>query len=202
MKLKFLPLLLAVCTMVSYASSIPVANQSFESPSQQSSSKFTVRPTGAGWTFQSDAGIAANGSTLRFLNAPAGTQEGFLRNSGSIAQSLQGFTIGHTYLLSFYMAGAERAFSDPIGIQIGNINLGIIAPSNTTWTLFTESFVADAAIMNLMFSGQAHSGKHLTGLDDVTLVDQTATVPEPGSLALLGTGLFGIAITFRRRLIS
>jgi RHS repeat-associated protein len=66
---------------------VPVWNGTFELPWVND---YQIAPTGAGWSFSGTAGIAADGGTYTSGNplAPDGQQVAFIRNSGSLSQTL------------------------------------------------------------------------------------------------------------------
>ena len=91
-----------------------VVDAGFEQPSLGSGS-YAYAPTGTAWTFAGSAGISGNGSAFTSGNpsAPEGSQVGFVQNTGSISQSISGWTAG-TYQISFEAAqrGAGNSNQD------------------------------------------------------------------------------------------
>lgn len=108
-----------------------------------------------------------------------------------------GFTTG----FSFYYAdqvgftGTVNVYSGPSGT--GTLLASLSLPSTPDpYNVFvpvgvTFSGTADSVI----FSGAAN----FIGFDNITLGSGTPTVPEPYSLALLGTGLLGLGLVRARR---
>lgn len=84
------------------------ANGSFESPDvSMLEGKFQYQPPNASWSFESDAGIAANESDFTFENpnAPAGTQVAFIQDVGKLSQTVA--LAPGAYTLAF--SAAQRA---------------------------------------------------------------------------------------------
>jgi len=77
---------------------------------------------------------------------------------------------------------------------------------NTTqaWQLFTATFTAVSSSTTLQFLNADPRNDNTNGLDNVSLVDNgpVAPVPEPSSMALLGSGLLGVGVCLFRRRIS
>ena len=74
------------------------------------------------------------------------------------------------------------------------------APTNMLdWKPFTVQFTATSAHTNITFFNGSEGTNFSTGLDNVSLTQLTAAVPEPESYAMMGTGLALIGWVARRR---
>jgi hypothetical protein len=87
-----------------------------------------------------------------------------------------------------------------------------------TWTLVSQSgqslvFSLSGQIQGMLNNGQFVTGQTVQtfftatgqlseGIGHIRIGNSSLTVPEPGTLTLLGTGLFGIAGVFRRKVLG
>ncbi len=79
---------------------------------------FRYRPTGSSWTFQNNAGLAANGSgfTNANPNAPQGQQVAFLQDANASASQNLVVSTGGWYRVSFQ--AALRANNNPQSVRV------------------------------------------------------------------------------------
>lgn len=119
--------------------------------------------------------------------------------SGSEFGIFQSFatTIGQSYDLSFaYRARQSNSESFDVSVMPGmtwNLDDHVVG----AWSIFSGSFVASSELTTLTFTSVIpETGTVGNFLDDVKV---TASVPEPGSIALLGLSLLGMGVARRRR---
>lgn len=120
-------------------------------------------------------------------------------SSGSAFGIFQSFatTIGQSYDLSFaYRARRSDSESFNVSVMPGtdwNMTDHVVG----AWSIFSSSFVASSALTTLTFTTVIpETGTVGNFLDDVKV---TASVPEPGTMALLGLGLLGLGVSRRRQ---
>jgi hypothetical protein len=166
----------------------------------------------------SNAGITSIQSQLKSFNgiiAPAGHSLGSVSFttgaliSGSIATGGTFSSVGS----SFVVIGKGN-FGQPKGTIFSGTFVGPI-----TWTLTSPpgannlTFTLSGTIQGMLYNGTIVTGTTTQtiysvpgqlsqGIGHIRVGNTQLTVPEPGTLGLLGTGLVGIAGMFRRKLIG
>jgi hypothetical protein len=210
-----LPVLVLVCTTTpAFADTIPVTNASFETISSSNPLVYTSPGIGTwnigpipGWTSTGVAGSWQPGSGALNLPVPDGNIVAY-SNGGTISQMLGASLVDYTtYILSVDIGhrldGVNGYPTDyTIALFAGNmllnsvsgssspIPLGTFATQSLSYTAGTTSPSGNLAIVLTSTGIQSQ-------FDNVQL--SATPVPEPGSLALLATGLGLAFFIFRRR---
>jgi hypothetical protein len=172
-----------------------IADPSFETPylGTGGATEFVYNPTGTGWTFTYNTGIANQNSGFEAnIGAPDGTQFAFMQSGipGTISQTVTGFTVGASYTLSFFDSARLSSTPGSFTVTMGSSNLGSFTPAGDTFLqVTTSSFTASSASELLTFT-QTYNNPDEDELIDLVQINQTsASTPEPGSIALLFGGM-------------
>lgn len=175
-----------------------------------------------GWTIVGgEIAIGRNGNDYlitsrsgdRFLELAGYLNTGFPKG---IQQSLTGLTVGQTYTFSMWLgvlngSCGAAGFNLCAGPVTARATVGATSqlfthnsalPGNQ-WGNYSFNFVAASSTLMLLIEGVSlPPGNQYIGLDDVSVVAASippSVVPEPGTYALLGTGLVLLGLTSSRR---
>jgi hypothetical protein len=130
--------------------------------------------------------------------SPSVTQDSSNPHSGSFAeflettiqQTITGLVPGDTYTLTFWALNIPQ-IPFPLDVSFGGTSVLTPTATSGTYEEFTTTVTASSISEVLEFDATAYGT-----IDDVSLVLAT---PEPASVALLATGLAGLAGLRRRR---
>jgi hypothetical protein len=169
-----------------------------------------------GWTISGDAALVGQygggfnwggGTVAQDGKYAISFNGGDSAPNGQVAQTFA-TTAGKSYTLSFdYGTTSPSPQSLNWGIfgvsQSVAVASGLVTDSNPAGLLntYTFDFVANSASSTLRFTD--YSGNYTYSndalLDNISVNAKAAAIPEPGSLALLGLGIFGLGVARRRK---
>ena len=173
-----------------------VPNPGFEVPAAlattvDNTSYFEYAPSGAGWTFASDSGIAEGNGPWYFSHMAEGNHAAFLRQNGQFSTSITFPTTG-VYRLSFRAAARVGAWSSTItwynghdfDVTLNGTEVGRVA----TWkggfevhTLVLPPIKAgDPLTQTLAFAGVNSAGGDRASLIDDVRIYRMPTFANPG----------------------
>lgn len=162
---------------------------------------------GDGGLFICDAGVIQNNTSSALINA---NQRSILTMSrvGGGTFSLNSFFAGGR-TADFAPGSPVTSYSVATGIDIlGNllgggtvstsVTLGSVAPYSWSQFFLTSQF---SNLTSIRFTAQGDGSNPEFLIDDI-VVDSQSVVPEPESVALVASGLFGLGVVARRRRTS
>ena len=156
-----------------------------------------------GWTLSGDTTFTGvcNASTCPGGFPPEdGTYAAYFGPVGDTATISQmiATTPGDQYSLSFYLANPVGGTPNYFDVTFGNSSFSFTNFGTAfTWQQFTLTTVATTDQTQLSFTFRNDPSYWF--LDNVTVQQSGGTVPEPGTLALFGSGVLGIAGIARRK---
>lgn len=163
-----------------------IPNHGFESPAYEPQG-WNYNPTGSGWTFSEDSGIASNGSP--WINvAPEGVQSAFLQNNGTLS-TVASVAVSGNYVLSF--KAANRPSYQPSGL--------VARIDDSPTVSLPPGEVGSGGDFNRFQSTGIHleSGDHTLTFAGIRNGDDTDTIVDDISLAGVPPGALPASATFQ-----
>ena len=206
MKIKLAILAAAVASVFSVsAQAAPVFSDNFDSYAADQLN--WIPPVLSGWTIigGGTVDIIGNGGSYDFLpgNGSYVDLDGSNSHSGHLSHTLSLF-VGHTYTLSFDLAGSHRGTSEMVNVKFGTTTENFNLASNDGFSHHTMSFTPISSGLYSFGYQNNQFGAHLGNLEGNNigaLLDNVAvtSVPEPESYAMFMAGLGVMGFIARRR---
>src|SRR5664279_568196 len=199
-------LVVLVASSGAFATSIPVANYSFETYTSLpflcgGACAYSIGPI-PGWNDNGTSGQWITGGYAGNPSAIAGSVLGY-SNGGQIWQDVGVAVAGATYTLQVeILHRTDVPMAGIVQFEIGGSP--VVTATGTdlgagTWSNWTAVYTATASDAGKTLTVLLDSSGAQGDFDDVRL---DASVPEPSSLLLLGSGLIGVAAVVRRKIKS
>jgi len=154
----------------------------------------------SGWTLSGDPNVAV---TTSFPHSGSFDLQIAARDGHAIISQTVATAPSTFYTLDYWLQNRDGGFNF-FTAQWNGVNVPGSALTDASpfgYTEFTFHVLATSATSKVTFRGYHQSGNRYL-LDDISLTAEAATVPEPSTLMLLGTGLaacFGCSVVRRRR---
>jgi hypothetical protein len=179
-----------------------ITNGSFEAPSV--GGDWNLFPNGSvpGWTSNNNE-IEIDHTTI--LGGPAydGAQSAEADGStfDTISQTVSGLTVGAQYALSWAYGTRPGSGPQELDVSFGGAPIAVDTADGSAgtvvWTLNSRVLTATAPTETLSFAAIDRGGNSKVG-NELDAVSLTA-IPEPASIALLGSGLVWLGLYRRKR---
>jgi hypothetical protein len=131
--------------------------------------------------------------------------DGGMPYNSTIAQTVNGLVAGNEYVLTFYQGAAQQEGNNTATTEKWQVTLGSSTQTGYTmnnaaqgvvpWNEVTMNFIATSTseVLTFVAIGTPNGDPPVVLLADVDLF-----LPEPGSMALLGAGVFALLVARRR----
>ncbi|MDO7849815.1 IPT/TIG domain-containing protein [Hymenobacter sp. M29] len=177
---------------VSTGTSASVPNASFENTGSLGTGSYGYNPNGADWTFESNSGLATNGSAFNNPAAPNGTHAAFLQTissgSGYVSQELPTLLAGN-YRVRLYGAQRGTAPADQVVlVRLNGLEVGRFQPTTAGFVQYTLPSASTTVALPNSPPGNTITASPFVGVPNTVLTLTGTNLTGTTSIAFAGAG--------------
>jgi hypothetical protein len=169
---------------------VTVPNGGFETPALNAST-WSLRPSGASWTFSDTAGISrANSGYTNFAPAfPAGLQVAYIQRAGKVVQRLW-VEPGDVLAFSATQRVNQNTLLQTLSVAVDGVVRGSVTPPRNSWNAYTVDLgITSPGRVNVELRGLATNSDVTALVDAVRIVRTPVDIPDQGLPAITQRGI-------------
>jgi hypothetical protein len=169
---------------------VTVANGGFETPILNAST-WSLRPSGASWTFSDTAGVsrANSGYTNSAPAFPEGLQVGYIQRAGKIVQRVW-VEPGDVLAFSATQRVNQNSLLQTLAVVVDGVVLGSVTPPSNSWNAYTVNLgITSPSRVNVELRGLATNSDVTAFVDAVSITRTPTDIPDGGLPAITQRGI-------------
>ena len=129
---------------------------------------------------------------------------------GTISYTLSGLTVGQQYIMTFDLAGNDRAgngsipaapLQNGVTASFGGASTSVEVPEAQVGTMYTLNYTATSTSAVISFASLDQPNQANGAVLDNVLIQTASSTPEPLSMMLFGSGFLAISLIGRKKLV-